>query len=70
MPPSNLLSALLDLVRAAAREDSSHALDPGDAPATRSAPLLSMSERSPTRSAPPRTPSLDCAASGASAWCS
>jgi hypothetical protein len=38
MPPSDLLSALLDPVRAAAREDSTQALDPRDAPATRSAP--------------------------------
>jgi hypothetical protein len=40
MPPSYLLSALLDLVRAAAREHSAQALDQRDAPATRSAPPL------------------------------
>ncbi|MGO9833994.1 MAG: hypothetical protein ACLP1X_07255 [Polyangiaceae bacterium] len=40
MPPSDLLSALLDLVRAAAREHSTQALDHRDAPATRSAPPL------------------------------
>jgi hypothetical protein len=38
MPPSDPLSALLDPVRAAAREDSTQALDPRDAPGTRSAP--------------------------------
>jgi hypothetical protein len=40
MPPSNLLSALLDLLRAAAHEDGTQALDPGDAPATPFAPRL------------------------------
>ena len=40
MPPSDLFSALLDPVRAAAREDSTQALDPRDAPATRSAPRV------------------------------
>ena len=40
MPPSDLLSALLDLVRAAAREDNTQALDPRDATSTRSAPPL------------------------------
>jgi hypothetical protein len=38
MPPIDLLSALLDLVRAAAHEDSAQALDQRDASATRSAP--------------------------------
>ena len=40
MPPSNLLSALLDLVRAVAREHSTQVLDHRDAPATRSSPPL------------------------------
>jgi hypothetical protein len=40
MPPTELLSALLDLVRAAAREDSAQALDHLDATATRSASPL------------------------------
>jgi hypothetical protein len=40
MPPSDLLSALLDPVRAAVRKDSAEALNPGDAPATRSVPPL------------------------------
>jgi hypothetical protein len=40
MPPSDLLSALLNPVRAAAHEDSTQALDPRDAPATRLAPSL------------------------------
>jgi hypothetical protein len=38
MPPCDPISALLDPLRAAAREDSTQALDPRDAPATRSAP--------------------------------
>ena len=38
MPPSDLLSALLDPVRAAGREDSMQALDARNAPTTRSAP--------------------------------
>lgn len=37
MPPSDLLSALLDLVRATAC-DSAHPLDPRDVPETQSAP--------------------------------
>ena len=40
MPPSDLLSALLDLVRAAAREDSTQTRDRRDAPTTRSAARL------------------------------
>jgi excisionase family DNA binding protein len=40
MPPSDLLSALLDLVRAAAREGTAQALDQRDAPAPRSASPL------------------------------
>jgi hypothetical protein len=40
MPPSDLLSALLDLLRAAAHEDSTQALDLSDAPGTPSAPRL------------------------------
>ena len=40
MPPSDLLSALLDLLRAAAYEDSTQSLDLSDAPATPSAPRL------------------------------
>jgi hypothetical protein len=40
MPPSDLLSALLDLVPAAARKDSMRALRQHDAPATRLAPPL------------------------------
>jgi len=70
MPPSDLLSAPLDPVRAAVRKDSAQALDQRDAPATRSARFLSVSERSPTRSASPPPPSIDCTASGTSARCS
>ncbi len=40
MPPSDLLSALLELLRAAAHEDSTQALDLSDASATPSAPRL------------------------------
>ena len=46
MPPSDPLSALLDPVRAAAREESTQALDPCDAVVTRSAPSpLSLGQR-------------------------
>ena len=38
MHPSDFLSALLDRVPAAAREDDTQAIDPRDAPSTRSAP--------------------------------
>ncbi|MGO9834105.1 MAG: hypothetical protein ACLP1X_07820 [Polyangiaceae bacterium] len=40
MPPTDLLSVLLNLVRAAAREDSTQAVKHHDAPPTRPAPLL------------------------------
>jgi hypothetical protein len=40
MPPSDLLSALLNLVPAAAHEDSTQALDPRGYPATRLTPPL------------------------------
>ena len=40
MPPTDLLSALLDLVRAAAHGGSPQALNRRDAPATRSLPAL------------------------------
>ena len=40
MPPSNLLSALLDLACAAAHEGSAQALNRRDAPATLSAPVF------------------------------
>jgi hypothetical protein len=71
MAPSDLLSALLDLVRAAACEGSAKR----STGATRRQPdlrlPLSTGERSPTRSACTRPPSIECAArdaSPASTW--
>jgi hypothetical protein len=65
MPPSDLLSALLDLVHNAARKDSMRALDQRDAPATRLAPPLvdaqatARSALQPTGPCPGNAPSAD-----------